>query len=104
MTDAESRPSKPKAARSAPAKPGEPPVKVNASRLKSTYCNICNASSTREEVVLNFGINQNWDQGRKAFDVELHHRIILNPHAAKRLHLVLGELIAEHERRYGELR
>ena len=87
----------------APPPPAQP-VQVDTHNLKSTYCNVCNASSTREEVVLNFGINQNWDLGEKNFAVELHHRIILNPHAAKRLQEILGKLISEHEARYGELR
>lgn len=88
-------------------KPAQPEVKVDTRQLKSTYCNVCNASSTREEVVLNFGINQNWDiaqNERSSFDIELHHRIILNPHAAKRLHQILGQLLNEHETRYGELK
>lgn len=91
------------AAQPAPGAPS-PEVNVDSSHLKSSYCNVCNASSTREEVVLNFGVNQNWDLGRKSFDIELHHRIILNPHAAKRLHEILGKLLSEHETRYGELK
>ena len=35
-------------------------VKWDTSQLKSSYCNFCNANSTREEVVLNFGVNQTW--------------------------------------------
>jgi len=79
-------------------------VKIDTTHLKSSYCNVCNATSTREEIVLNFGINQTWDLNRPTFDVELHHRIILSPFAAKRLQEVLTKLIGEHETRYGELR
>ena len=80
-------------------------VKWNTDQLKSSYCNICNASSTREEVVLNFGLNQDWDRDRSQ-ELEMHllHRIILSPFAAKRLHEVLGRLVAEHEQRYGVLK
>jgi hypothetical protein len=81
-----------------------PTVKLDTSALKSSYCNVCNATSTREEVVLNFGINQNWDMGQPSLDVQLHHRIILSPFAAKRLQDVLTNLIKEHEARYGELK
>lgn len=87
----------------APAQP-QPEVKLDTSKLKSSYCNVCNATSTREEVVLNFGINQNWDLSSSHFDIELHHRIILSPFAAKRLQDVLNKLLAEHEQRYGALR
>ena len=55
----------------------------------TAYDNVSNVTSTREEVVINFGINQNWDLGQKEMDVELLHRIILSPHGAKRLHILL---------------
>lgn len=93
-----SKPDEPKA-----KAPGQE-VKIDTSQLKSSYCNVCNATSTREEIVLNFGINQTWDLNRPTFDVELHHRIILSPFAAKRLQEVLTKLINEHETRHGELR
>src|SRR5690606_18782485 len=53
-------------AKAAATKPGEKPrqhsLKFRTDALKSSYCNMANATSTREEVVLNFGVNQNWDQ------------------------------------------
>ena len=79
-------------------------VKLDTSNLKSSYCNVCNATSTREEVVLNFGINQNWDLGQSDLDISLQHRIILSPHAAKRVQDLLNNLLKEHETRYGELK
>lgn len=84
-----------------------PRVRFDTSNLKSSYCNMCNASSTREEVVLNFGINQSWDQPAAPngdMRVDLLHRIILSPFAAKRLSEALANLVREHEARYGELR
>ena len=87
-----------------PATNAGPRVHWNTSELKSSYCNVCNASSTREEVVLNFGVNSNWDQGLAEMDVDLHHRIILSPFAAKRLSDVLGNLVREYEARYGSLK
>lgn len=77
---------------------------MNTASLKSSYCNMVNASSTREEVVFNFGVNQNWDRGAKDYEVNLEHRIILSPFAAKRLLQMLGKLIGEYEARYGELK
>jgi hypothetical protein len=78
-------------------------VRFDNTNSKSTYCNVCNASSTREEVVLNFGVNKTWDQGTNELEVQLEHRIILSPYAAKRLHDMLGQLLGEHEQRYGKL-
>jgi hypothetical protein len=79
-------------------------VRWNTVQLKSSYCNVANATSTREEVVLNFGVNQNWDRMQQEFEIELQHRIILSPFAAKRLSDLLGKLIKEYETRYGELK
>lgn len=91
-----------------PARPAAPAaeaqMKLNTTNLKSSYCNMCSANTTREEVVLNFGINQNWDRGAGgAMEVALEHRIILSPFAAKRLAQMLGKLIGEYETRYGAL-
>jgi hypothetical protein len=81
-----------------------PKVKWDTAGLKSTYCNFVNATSTREEVVLNFGVNQNWDRMAGEVEIELGHRIILSPFAAKRLTDLLQKLMAEYENRYGELK
>lgn len=87
-----------------PAQPAQNQVRLDLTNLKSSYCNFCNATATREEVVLNFGINQNWELGPKDTEVQLLHRIILSPYAAKRLQDLLGKLMQEHEGRYGELK
>ena len=79
-------------------------LKFDTSTIKSTYCNVCNATSTREEVVINFGVNKTWDMGNRDLEVQLEHRIILSPFAAKRLQELLTRLIGEHETRYGELK
>jgi hypothetical protein len=78
-------------------------MKLDTTQLKSSYCNVCSATSTREEVVMNFGINQNWDLRQQPMDVALHHRIIMSPAAAKRFHSVLSQLIVDHEARHGSL-
>jgi len=79
------------------------PIRLNTANLKSTYCNMCNANTTREEVVLNFGVNQNWDRGQGNLEVALEHRIILSPFAAKRLAQMLSKLVDEYESHYGKL-
>lgn len=78
-------------------------VRFDTSEVKSDYCNVCNGSSTREEVVLNFGVNSTWDQGRDQLEVKLLHRIVMSPHAAKRVRDMMVRLIEEHEARYGKL-
>jgi hypothetical protein len=89
----------------APATDAQVKIKWDTNSLKSSYCNFCNANSTREEVVLNFGVNQTWDRGIGGeLEMQLLHRIILSPFAAKRLHDLLGRLVGEHETRYGALK
>jgi len=91
-------------ARNGAASPAGVPLKFDISKLTSSYANFCNANSTREEVVLNFGVNKNWDRGvAGAPDIELNHRIMLSPFAAKRLSALLQQLIKEYEGRYGAL-
>ena len=79
-------------------------VQLDTSQIKSSYCNVCNATSTHEEVVLNFGVNETWDLGRPEVKVSLQHRIIMSPQAAKRLQELLTRLMVEHEARYGTVR
>ncbi|WP_342361885.1 DUF3467 domain-containing protein [Terrarubrum flagellatum] len=79
-------------------------LRIDASELTSSYCNVCNASSTREEVVLNFGVNHDWDRGAAGADVKMLHRIILSPFAAKRVSQLLASLLREYEARHGELK
>ena len=78
-------------------------VKWDDSNMKSSYANVCNATSTREEVVLMFGVNQAWHAGQKEVTIKLTDRIILSPHAAKRLSLLLSNLVKQHEERFGAL-
>jgi len=80
-----------------------PSITWDTSNLKSAYANVCNVSSTREEVILNFGVNQAWERGMKQMEIELTNRIILSPFAAKRMSMMLSKLIDEYESRHGKL-
>lgn len=81
-----------------------PKVKWNVEHLKSSYVNFANANSTQEEVVLNFGMNNNWDRMASEVEIELTHRIVMSPFAAKRLAELLGKLVAQYEGRYGPMK
>jgi hypothetical protein len=81
-----------------------PAVNWDTTNLRSSYANFCNANSTREEVVLNFGVNKTWERGpQDTLEIELNHRIVLSPFAAKRLTELLQSLMKEYESRYGAL-
>lgn len=81
-------------------------LRFRTEHLKSSYCNMANVTSTREEVVLNFGVNQNWDQPAdpaRELEVDMQHRVILSPFAARRLSDALTQLMRDYEQRYGTL-
>jgi hypothetical protein len=78
-------------------------IKWDDSNMKSSYANVCNVTSTREEVVMLFGINQAWNRGQKEVTIQLTDRIIISPYAAKRLNMLLQGVVAEYEKRFGAL-
>jgi hypothetical protein len=77
-------------------------TKVHTGNLKTSYCNMCSTNITREEVVLNFGVNQNWDRPESP-ELSLEHRIILSPFLAKRLSQLLNKVVEDYETRHGAL-
>ena len=91
------------AAQAARPAPGAPTVKWDDTNLKSSYANVCNVSTTREEVVLVFGINHAWERGQNEVRVQLTDRLILSPFAAKRLAGLLTNVIKEYENRFGAM-
>ena len=78
-------------------------VRWDDSQMTSTYANVCNVSSTREEVTLLFGTNQTWHTGQRELAILLSNRVILSPFAAKRLSLLLNNIIGQYESRFGRL-
>lgn len=82
---------------------GEIKINWDAAQMKTSYANVCNVSSTREEVTLLFGTNQTWQTGQRELTVNLTERIVLNAYAAKRLSLLLSNIVKEYESRFGEL-
>jgi hypothetical protein len=93
-----------KPAQDTPAKDtAETRIKWDDSNMKSTYANVCNVTSTREEVVMLFGINQAWNRGQKEVTIQLTDRVIISPYAAKRLVMLLDGVVQEYEKRFGTL-
>ena len=78
-------------------------IKWDDAAMRSSYANVCNVTSTREEVVMLFGINQAWNRGQKEVTIQLTDRIIISPYAAKRLATLLEGVVKEYEKRFGAL-
>jgi len=80
-----------------------PRIYWDHAKMKTTYANVCNVSSTREEVSVLFGTNQTVNVVQNGITVELTDRIILNPYAAKRLAQILTGVIQQYEATFGAL-
>jgi hypothetical protein len=78
-------------------------IRWDTAAMHTTYANVCNASSTREEFTLLFGINKTWNPEQRELTVDISDRIILNPYAAKRLSLLMANIIRQYEGRFGEI-
>jgi len=89
----------------ADTEPNDVSVEWDDSEIASSYANIATATATQEEFFLLFGVHQNW-KGLPAdgkLNVKLNDRIVLNPHAAKRLATVLVRSIKMYEDRFGKI-
>lgn len=83
--------------------PAGPTVKFDDAGITNAYANVCNVSSSREEVVLVFGMNNAWERDASEVRVKLNSRVILSPFAAKRLALLLDNVIKQYEARFGAM-
>lgn len=83
-------------------------IQWDDSKMVTNFADVVNLQSTREQMCLFFGMNQSWSSGKDTADkpvrVELNNRIILSPHAAKRLSLALNDILEKYESRFGELK
>ena len=84
-------------------KAATPTIQWDDSDMSTSYANVCNVSSSREEVTLLFGTNQTWHTGQSEFTVKLSDRVIISPFAAKRLLTLLQNVVGQYEARFGEL-
>jgi hypothetical protein len=75
----------------------------DVSKMRSVYANVCSVSSTREEVVMLFGLNETWNRVEQVVSVRLSDRIVFSPTTGKRLASTLRAVINEYEKRWGPL-
>jgi hypothetical protein len=81
-------------------------LRIDESKMHSTYANTIRSSSTLDEVILDFGLNipQQGAQGQPPVVVfSVGSRIIMNWAGAKRLAMTLGQMIRQYEERNGEI-
>jgi hypothetical protein len=74
------------------------------SQMATSYANVINVFSSREEFTFLFGTNQTWSLSEsRELTVRLSNRIVLTPYAAKRLQTLLAARIADYEQRFTHL-
>lgn len=74
------------------------------SQMATSYANVINVFSSREEFTLLFGTNQTWNLANsRELTVRLSNRIVLTAFAAKRLQALLTARVQEYEQRHGVL-
>ena len=91
------------AASSATQTAGQTKIVWDDSNMRSVYANVSNVAGGREEIVLLFGMNQAWHSGQKEVSVQLTDRVVLSPFAAKRLSILLSNVLADYEKKFGKL-
>lgn len=83
---------------------GRAAVTWDDSGMATAFANVVNIQGTREQIEMFFGTHSSWSpQGDGAITVELTNRMILTPHAAKRLNTILTRVMREYEARHGVL-
>lgn len=70
-------------------------------RAKRAYANECNVASREDEFVVSFGVTQAPQGEAQERRVEATQHILMTPHVAKRLAVLLGRLVQEHDARFG---
>lgn len=82
---------------------GQTKILWDDANMRSGYANVANVAGGREEIVLLFGLNQAWHAGQKEVKVQLSDRIVMSPFAAKRLAMLLNNVLADYENKFGKL-
>lgn len=80
-------------------------LRIDESKMKTSYANTIRTSTTPEEVILDFGINlpTPTPDNQPAIVFDVGSRVVLNWRGAKRLAISLGQVIRQFEERNGEI-
>src|SRR5215470_3798761 len=78
-------------------------LRIDESRMNTTYANTIRTSTTGEEVVLDFGMNlpMPGQDNQPVLVFSVGSRVVMNWRGAKRLAISLGQVIRQFEERNG---
>ena len=81
-------------------------IRLDESKMHTTYANTIRTSTTADELVLDFGLNlpvqAGPDQGMQMV-FSIGSRVVLNWAGAKRLAMSLGQAVQSYEQHYGPI-
>ncbi|MGD9690691.1 MAG: DUF3467 domain-containing protein [Phycisphaerales bacterium] len=80
-------------------------LRIDETKMGTTYANTIRTSTTGDEVVLDFGVNlpvPSQDQ-TPVLQFSVGSRVVMNWRGAKRLAISLGQVIRQFEERNGEI-
>jgi len=80
-----------------------PAIKWDQSQMRSIYANVVHVTGTREEINMVLGIHGAWRPDQGEVTVQVLDRVLLNPHAAKRLNILLTQVLREYEAKVGPI-
>lgn len=80
-------------------------LRIDESKMHTTYANTIRSSTTQDEVVLDFGINlpMQGNDGQPVLNFSVGSRIVTNWAGAKRLAISMGQMVRQYEERNGEI-
>ena len=81
-------------------------LRIDESKMESSYANAFRTNGTAEEVILDFGLNlvgPSGTQNQPQILFQVQQRVVMNYYSAKRLALTLGQLIRRHEQEFGDM-
>ena len=74
-------------------------------KMETSFSNVINVQATREQIAIFFGITRSWNaEADSVVRIDLNHRQILTPYAAKRLSRILSDVLNTYESRHGVLK
>ena len=83
-------------------------IQIDERELKSSYANGFRPTATAEEVLIDFGLNilspAKGEKTNREMVFHANNRIIMNYYGAKRLALMLGQIVRRYEQELGELK
>ena len=81
----------------------QPKIVCDHANIQPVYADATNVTGGRDEIAILFGKNQSLQPGEKQINIQISDRIVLSPLVAKRLSILLSDVIQDYERAFGNL-